>query len=448
MPTTHFAKVRRRLKENRAKVVKREPFTIQLLYETTEYTQPITLGIDAGYQKIGFSAVSEKEEIIAGEVEMLKGQTERNEERRMYRRQRRHRERYRKPRFENRKKDKGWLAPSIQHKLDTHLRLVDFLKMILPISFVRIEVADFDIQRIQNPDIQGTEYQEGNQKGFSNLREYIFYRDGYKCQNTDCKNRNTSPILVVHHIDFNRTNNHHSNLITLCNRCHIPANHKGFLKDWKPKLKPLKAETFMSTVRWRMVNQLQCQHTYGYQTKQKRFEHGLEKSHANDAFVIAGGGKPKASVAFCAKTKSCVASCRDGPRCVQYEVKQVRRNNRSLEKFYDATYIDTRDGKQKKGVELFCGRTTRNKNKNGENLRKYRLNKVSKGRRSIRRKRHSFQPNDLVRYEQQLYHVAGLQNLGTYVRLRELKKAVSVKKIQLVKYAKGLCWEKAAFIPD
>ena len=76
----------------------------------------------------------------------------------------------------------------------------------------------------------------------------------------------------------------------------------------------------MSSVRWRLVNELKCQHTYGYRTKSKRIEEGIEKSHANDAFIIAGGN-------------------RNIERCFQYFVKQVRRNNRSLRKFYDAKYI-------------------------------------------------------------------------------------------------------------
>jgi len=247
MPTKRFGKVRRLLKEEKAKVAsgqsthfrpfKREPFTIQLLivicvfrhacYETTEFTQPVTLGIDSGYEHIGFSAVTEKEELIAGEVEMLSGmfasltdafglQAERNEQRRMYRRNRRNRLRHRKPRFDNRKKENGWLAPSIQHKLLTHVRLmvicgdkpacVGQIKSILPITNIVVEAANFDIQKIKNPDIFGTEYQQGEQKGFSNTREYVLHRDGHQCQNPDCFGK--TDILHVHHIDMNRTNNH------------------------------------------------------------------------------------------------------------------------------------------------------------------------------------------------------------------------------------------------
>jgi len=101
MPTKNHAKVRILLKHKKAKVIRRKPFTIQLLYETTTYTQPITLGIDSGYSYIGFSAITEKEELICGEVKLLQGISERLKERAMYRRQRRSRLRYRKPRFDN-----------------------------------------------------------------------------------------------------------------------------------------------------------------------------------------------------------------------------------------------------------------------------------------------------------------------------------------------------------
>ena len=102
MPTTP-RKARLLLQSGKAKVISRKPFTIQLLYGSTGYTQDITLGIDAGYETIGFSAVTAKEELIGGEVEMLKGQRARNEARAMHRRKRRSRLRYRAPRFNNRR---------------------------------------------------------------------------------------------------------------------------------------------------------------------------------------------------------------------------------------------------------------------------------------------------------------------------------------------------------
>ena len=169
MPTDRYAKVRLLLKHKLAKVVKTKPFTIKLMYEVGNHTQPISLGVDSGYLNIGFSALSNQKELINGEVKLLQGISERLKERSMYRTQRRLRKRYRKPRFNNRKIDKGWLAPSIQHKYDSHIRFIEYLRKLLPITAITVEVANFDIQKIKNPSIEGKDYQEGEQKDFWNL---------------------------------------------------------------------------------------------------------------------------------------------------------------------------------------------------------------------------------------------------------------------------------------
>ena len=421
-PTKRPGKVRRLLKNGEAKVVRRKPFTIQLLIDTTNYTKHYTLGVDSGFQHIGISVVNDMEEVFSADVSLLEGMVERNKERAMYRRNRRSRIRFRKPRFHNRKKKEGWLAPSIQHKLDSHIRIIELVKSILPIHKTVVEVGNFDTQKILNPSIQGLDYQEGVQKDFFNLREYILYRDGHQCQNQNCKNKSKNPILVLHHIIFRSNGGSDApwNLITLCNKCHTPKNHQGFLKDWKPKIKPLKPATFMSIVRWRLVNTLECEHTYGYLTKSKRIEHQIEKSHVNDAFVIAGG--------------------QNQTRFPDYTVQQVRRNNRSLDKFYDAKYIDSRTGEKVSGQDLFSGRTKRNKNTNGENLRIYRKEKVSKGRRSIRKKRYMFQPNDWVVWKGQYHFVVGSQNKGAYVKLKDSKKLAKPTELRLLKSGKGFCF--------
>ena len=297
MPTKRLG-IRKAFKIRKGKsLYDRDTFTIQLLYETTEYTQDVTLGVDAGYQTVGFSATTETEELIAGELELLSGMSERLKERAMYRNNRRSRTRYRPPRFNNRRRPKGWLAPSIQHKLDSHIRLVDILTSILPVTKIIVEVANFDIQAIKNPKISGVGYQQGKQAGFWNLREYILHRDGHKCQNPNCKNRCEPKILEVHHIGYWKTDrsDRPSNLITLCIKCHTPKNHlaSGFLHGWQPKLRSFKPETFMTTVRWRLTSELGATHTYGYITKSGRIALSLEKTHYNDAFVIAGGSTQK-----------------------------------------------------------------------------------------------------------------------------------------------------------
>lgn len=418
MPTNRHGKVRILLKEKKAKVIQSKPFTIQLLYDSKEYTQSVSLGIDSGYTYIGYSAITEGTELISGEVELLSGQSERLKEKAMYRKQRRQRLRYRKPRFDNRAIPKGWLAPSIQHKLDSHIRFIEKLKKILPITNITIEVANFDTHKLKNPSVSGEDYQNGEQKDFFNLREYIFHRDNHTCQVCGAKDK----PLEVHHIGFWKgdRSNRPANLLATCITCHVPANHLEGAKLWglKPSNKGFKEATFMTMVRWRLVNLLNCNHSYGYVTKSKRIELGLDKSHANDAFVIAGG--------------------ENQVRSEKTNFKQVRRNNRSLEKFYDAKYIDIRTGKKVSGQDLFSGRRCRNKSLNTENLHKFRGKKLSKGRRSIRTKRYFYQPNDLVRYNNKIYTVKGTQNKGAYVALKNHNKVVKTEMLILYKFCSGL----------
>ena len=259
-------KARVLLRDKKAVIYKREPFTIQLVYGSSGYVQPVTLGVDSGYENIGFSALNHNQEIIGGEIILLKGISERLTERRKYRRTRRNRLRYRSSRFNNRRRKEGWLAPSLKHKLSTHHQLINLIKSILPVEKVVIEVANFDLQKIKDPSIKGEKYQQGEQYGFENLREYILHRDGHKCQNPNCKNKAKKTILQVHHLGYwkeDRTDRP-ANLITLCSQCHTPKNHqpKQFLHGWKPKLKSFKGETFMSTVRWRLTEG-GYEHTFG-----------------------------------------------------------------------------------------------------------------------------------------------------------------------------------------
>lgn len=165
-------KARILLKEGKARVVKRTPFIIQLTIASGEAKQPIRLGVDSGYCSIGLSAVTDKRELYRAEVKLRNDIVKLNSERRQYRTFRRYRKtRYRKPRFLNRKKPNGWLAPSIQHKLNSHIKAIKQVTEILPITKVNVEVAAFDIQKIKNPEIEGKDYQNGVQKGFSNVRE-------------------------------------------------------------------------------------------------------------------------------------------------------------------------------------------------------------------------------------------------------------------------------------
>lgn len=435
MPTSNV-KARILLKNKKAIVKELKPFTIQLIYKTkTQHTQEITLGIDSGYNNVGFSAITDKKELIVGEFKLLQGMKERLLEKARYRKIRRSRLRYRKPRWDNRTKSKpqGWLAPSLQHKLDSHIKFIGSLYKILPITKCIVEVANFDIQKMNNENISGIEYQQGDMLGFWNLREYILHRDGHKCQNPNCNNKDKEQILEIHHIKYKSLGgvDNKNNLITLCNKCHTSPNHKEgkFLYDWcmgGKKVRGFKDATFMSMIRWHLINQLKEHHdnihaTYGYITKNHRIKNGIEKTHYNDAFSITKGINQKRNDNI-------------------FEVKQSRRNNRSLEMFYDAKYIDTRTGEKVSGGELNNGRRTRNKNLNSENLHQYRGIKLSKGQRRIRKIRYFYQPNDLVKYEGKVYSVRGTQNSGAYIRLNEIKKVPRADLLTPYKFNKGIVW--------
>lgn len=454
MPTKRLGKVRKLLDTGKAVPVQTKPFTIQLTYETTNYTQDIKVGVDTGYSEIGVSAVTEKEEVFSANIELLKEISKRLKQRAMYRRQRRTRLRYRQARFDNRKKSKpkDCLSPSIRHKKDSHLRfIVNEVANILPISEITLEMGNFDIQKIKNPDIKGKEYQEGEQACFYNLREYLFHRDHHECQNPKCNNKGyehringrkkKAVPLQVHHLGYWKKDksNRPSNLITLCIKCHTPAKHKeeNLLWGWQPKLNSFRAATFMNMVRWSMLEEFKVEfpdilirYTYGHKTKSKRIELGLEKSHINDAFVIANEGVSQT-------------------RSKSYQVKQIRRNNRSLEKFYDAKYSDLRDAKKRSGQELSDQRRSRKKETGCVNLRKYRSHKLKAGRRSIRRKRYPLQPYDMVIYRGKKRNypikcrVKGTFNKGVWVRLKDPNgKTINsnVKDVELYTYGKGFCF--------
>lgn len=292
MPTTRHGKVRRLLKQNKATVVNLCPFTIRLTYATTSYKQEVTLGVDAGTKHIGLSATTKSQELYASEVIIRNDIVDLIATRHQYRTIRRSRLRYRKPRFNNRMRTKkpGWVPPSVRGKINAHIQSVDNVCKILPVSKVIIEVAQFDTQKIKNPNISGKEYQEGDQLGFWNVREYVLARDGHKCQH--CKGKSKDPILNVHHIESRKTGGDSpSNLITLCETCH-KEYHKGDIDLKIKRGKSLRDATVMGIMKWKLYDDLKRKYnnvsmTFGYITKHNRIKRRIKKSHVSDAFVIS-----------------------------------------------------------------------------------------------------------------------------------------------------------------
>ena len=319
MPTSRFGKVRRLLKSNKAKVVKRCPFTIQLLYQTDNITQDITLGVDAGSKVIGISVTSKKEELYASEVTLRNDIVELLSIRRQLRSSRRNRKtRYRAPRYDNRvsSKKQGWLAPSINQKVNSHLKVIEDIHSILPITRINLEVASFDIQKINNPEIHSKQYQQGEQLDFFNVREYVLFRDNHICQ--CCKGKSKDKILNVHHIESRQIGgNAPNNLITLCETCHNKY-HKGLIELPIKRGTKFKDASFMGVMRWALYNKLKKMYpnvslTYGYITKNTRIENNLEKDHYIDARCISDNPKAK-------------------PLGIVYYQKKVRCHNRQIHK--------------------------------------------------------------------------------------------------------------------
>ena len=308
-------KARLLLKNGKAKVVNRTPFTIQLLYGCSGYKQPVNLGVDAGSKYIGLSATTKQKELFKATVELRQDISTLLESRRSQRRSRRSRKlRYRPARFDNRKNRKGSLAPSVQHKVDSHLTIIRKVCNILPIGNIIVETAEFDSHKLKNPCVVGIGYQHGDAEGFYNVKAAVLNRDTYSCQICGAKDTR----LEIHHIQFRSQGGSDTmdNLVTLCKNCHGKV-HSGEL-TFDKKIKSFKHATHMNIMRKRLVELLKDEfsnvfETFGYLTKFNREKLRLCKSHCIDAFVISHN--------FDAKLSS-----------VEFRFRKVRRHNRQLHK--------------------------------------------------------------------------------------------------------------------
>lgn len=335
------AKARHLLDDGKAKVKKRTPFTIQLVYGSSGYTQEVILGVDAGSKTIGMSASTKKEELFAANVNPRNDVVDLLSTRREFRTTRRNRKtRYRKPRFDNhvRSKHKGWLAPSVEVKIQEHITAIKRVCDILPVSKVVIENAEFDLQLLKaieegKPAPEGEDYQKGEMYGHYNVRQYVLWRDGYTCQCCGARSTKKKEVrLHVHHLESRKTGGDApNNQITLCEDCHKKF-HKGLISDGtlkKRKRKTNRDAAFMGIMRKTLVERLRVElptpvvETRGYITKATREKLlVLPKSHTNDALAIAQG-KHGFNVGYL-------------PGIVQtdniYAIRPVRHHNRQLHK--------------------------------------------------------------------------------------------------------------------
>ena len=322
-------KARLLLKNKKACVIKRTPFTVKLLYGSSGYKQDITLGVDAGSKNIGLSASTEKHEFYREELAPRNDVVDLLSTRREFRSARRNRKkRYRPARFDNRvhSKPTGWVAPSVKVKIQEHVTAIKHICRILPITLVRVETAEFDTQRLKamlegKPLPVGTDYQLGEMYDEYNVRQYVLKRDNYTCQCCGAHSTKTKSVkLHVHHIESRKTGgNAPNNLITVCPACHKAIHEGKKTLGTKKRGKPFRDAAFMGIMRNTLLAILRdeltvpVQQTYGYITKMLREKNHLPKSHTNDALCIAQ--HPQA------------APCENS-----YRSKAVRHHNRQLHK--------------------------------------------------------------------------------------------------------------------
>lgn len=384
MPCSN-AKARHLLESGKAKVVRKYPFQIQLLFVCENKVQDVVLGVDTGYENIGFSAVSGKEELLGGTMKLENKMSSRLLEKKMYRRGRRNKLWYREARFNNRVK-KGWLAPSVERRINTHVELVKRICKLLPISKVNVEGANFDIQRIENPNVEGKGYQQGSLYDYENVKAFVVAREEGKCQL--CGREYDDNGWHLHHIipRGQGGTDRPKNQALLHNKCHDKLHKQKLYKKLK-KEKQYKAETFMSTARLKILERISKIHpnvniSYGYETKVKRIEQGLEKIHSNDAFIIADGTEQV--------------------RSKEYILEQKKRNNRVLQ-----------------------------------------LNR-NRYKPSIRKQRSVIQPKDIFWVNGIKYIAKGMFNYGKYILYGDVKKKEYFKIEKVDKYFNINSWQ---FIP-
>ena len=376
MPTTRCGHVRILLKEKKARVVERKPFTIQLAYETEEVTQPLYLGIDPGRTNIGAAVVREDGEcVFTAQLttrnkdipKLMKARKQyRMAHRRLKRRCKRQRRakvagttspkevierilpgceepihckgiRNKEARFNNRKRPAGWLTPTANHLLLTHLNLVKKLQKFLPITDVALEINRFAFMAMDNPHIQRWQYQRGPLYGKGSVENAVYAAQDGHC--LFCENS----INHYHHVVPRRKNGSETleNRVGLCEEHHRLVHTE---EAWESKLVAKKAGMNKKYHALSVLNQiipslteqlaeLFPQHAFvttGQDTYYFRDDHGIQKDHYLDAYCIA------CSVLSNARK---VASPKGRP----YDIRQFRRHDRQAchKSNIERKYIDT-----------------------------------------------------------------------------------------------------------
>lgn len=292
---------RRLLDKGKAAVFRRYPFTL-ILKSAIEnpVINYLRLKIDPGSKFTGIGLLDGENVIWGAEIEhrgyQIKQALESRRSLRSFRRNRK--TRYRKARFDNRKRDKGWLAPSLIHRVNTTETWVKRLIHFSPIQEIWVEQVKFDLHKMQNPEISGVEYQQGELQGYE-IREYLLEKWDRECSYCGKK----SVPLQIEHIrpKSKGGSNRVSNLCLACEKCNQKKGNKAvevFLKKNPEKLKNIKSKAKQSlkdavavnATRNKIVevlgNILPVKTGTGSQTKYNRTRLKLDKEHWVDAACV------------------------------------------------------------------------------------------------------------------------------------------------------------------
>lgn len=304
----HSARARELLKKGKAKVFRIKPFTIILTDREGGDTQPAELKIDPGSKKTGIALVGDfkqgKKVTFAMNLEHRGWKIKKSlDSRRAVRHFRRNRKtRYRPARFDNRRRPKGWLPPSLKSRVDNVYHWSCKLKSLTPISSIAVETVRFDLQKLVNPEIIGIEYQQGELFGYE-VREYLLEKWGRKCVYCEVEK---VPLEIEHIVPKSKGGtNRISNLTLACKKCNIKKGNKPiqqFVKD-KDKLKrilsqtkrPLKDAAAVNATRYAIGDRLKelelpISFWSGGRTKHNRIKQGYSKDHWIDAVCVGETG--------------------------------------------------------------------------------------------------------------------------------------------------------------
>lgn len=309
-------RARKLLAAGRARVHRLVPFVIRLMDRHADSCafQPLRIKLDPGSKATGLALVRDTETVESGTGEIQRGAavlslldlvhrgrqiSEALTARRSMRRRRRGNLRYRAPRFLNRTRKAGWLAPSLQHRVDTTLAWVTRIRRWAPVTAISSELVRFDMQALENPEISGIEYQQGTLAGYE-VREYLLEKWGRKCAYCDASG---VPLQIEHlHARARGGSNRISNLALACGLCNrkkaalplevfLSKDPKRLARIQAQAKRPLKDAAAVNATRWALTNALKAtglpvELASGGRTKYNRSQLGVPKTHALDAACV------------------------------------------------------------------------------------------------------------------------------------------------------------------